>query len=325
MYLFDHRKANVSVRGQTLLQYLVHNLTVSETGLLSPAVDGGSGCQGGDQDGVAGWGPLPRTNVCAPGGGACVRAHNSFAPFPNMPGWDGWACSCVGFYLDDYWSDGQTPIWGKVIRAGAGDLDGTEIPDIGLAPADLATLQQSWLSNMAVVNAAVLAHDGFTWQMMTNSGWGSAPAAVTKETCVTALRGNCPPAAATLTPATPTTVKPNATTSPFPATAATGAGGVVSAGDADPAGRDPADRPISGRGRPTPPPPLAPQNYFGTALNYGIPVLPAGDPEFDQHLASFLLIRCVVGVSCAGRLHCKLSVAPVRASMHRPFFCLLLV
>lgn len=37
--LFDHRSTEV-IGGQTLRQWLVHNLTVSPTGILHPAIDG---------------------------------------------------------------------------------------------------------------------------------------------------------------------------------------------------------------------------------------------------------------------------------------------
>ena len=39
MYLFDHRSTAV-INGQTFRDWLVHNLTVSPTGLLHPAIDG---------------------------------------------------------------------------------------------------------------------------------------------------------------------------------------------------------------------------------------------------------------------------------------------
>ena len=39
MYLFDHRSKAI-INGQSFTDWLVHNLTVSPTGLLHPAIDG---------------------------------------------------------------------------------------------------------------------------------------------------------------------------------------------------------------------------------------------------------------------------------------------
>ena len=39
-YLFDHRQWNTAVNGQTLREWFIHNLTISETGLLHPGIDG---------------------------------------------------------------------------------------------------------------------------------------------------------------------------------------------------------------------------------------------------------------------------------------------
>ena len=39
-YLFDQRQALTAVNGMTLREFLIHNVTVSDTGLLSPDVDG---------------------------------------------------------------------------------------------------------------------------------------------------------------------------------------------------------------------------------------------------------------------------------------------
>ena len=40
MYLFDHRQGEVKVKGQTLREWFIQNLTISPTGLLHPAIDG---------------------------------------------------------------------------------------------------------------------------------------------------------------------------------------------------------------------------------------------------------------------------------------------
>eukprot|EP01051_Picozoa_sp_SAG22_P030061 SAG22_NODE_11453_length_484_cov_1.218182_1_plen_60_part_10 len=38
--LFDQRQADTAINGQTLREWMVHNLTVSPRGMLSPYVDG---------------------------------------------------------------------------------------------------------------------------------------------------------------------------------------------------------------------------------------------------------------------------------------------
>lgn len=38
--MFDQREALTAVNGLTLRDYLIHNVTVSESGLLSPYIDG---------------------------------------------------------------------------------------------------------------------------------------------------------------------------------------------------------------------------------------------------------------------------------------------
>jgi hypothetical protein len=43
-YLFDQRQLNTAVKGQTLQDFMVRNLTVSPTGLLHPAIDGEKEC-----------------------------------------------------------------------------------------------------------------------------------------------------------------------------------------------------------------------------------------------------------------------------------------
>jgi hypothetical protein len=124
MYLFDHRSTAV-INNQTIAQWFVDKLIVSETGLLHPAVD--------------------------------------------------------GFFIDDTWS-----------QNGAGDLDGSEIHDIGLSATDLGDLRTSWVTNMDTVKAAILANKGFIWQQMINNGTCAGPYN-SKATCAAKLRAACRP------------------------------------------------------------------------------------------------------------------------------------
>jgi hypothetical protein len=98
-YLFDHRQWNTAVKGQTLREWFIQNLTISETGLLHPDIS--------------------------------------------------------GFFLDDTWGGN-----------GAGDLDGSEITDVGLSKADLAEIKGNWSDNFDAVKAAILQHGGFSWQQL---------------------------------------------------------------------------------------------------------------------------------------------------------------
>jgi hypothetical protein len=84
-----------------------------------------------------------------------------------------------GFFIDDTWS-----------ARGAGDLDGSEVADIGLSPSDLADLKKAWTRNMDYAKTAILANRGFTWQMLMNNGT-CAGAPVTKATCAAKLREAC--------------------------------------------------------------------------------------------------------------------------------------
>ena len=143
MYLFDHRSKAV-VNGQSFVDWLVHNLTVSPTGLLHPAID--------------------------------------------------------GFFMDDTWSDDGFGIG----HPGAGDLNGSEVQDIGLTHQDLADLQGNWSANMQVVKDAIVSHDGFLWQDMVCVGDdGATPVKcegyngtqagppITRGSCATRLRQAC--------------------------------------------------------------------------------------------------------------------------------------
>lgn len=53
-----------------------------------------------------------------------------------------------------------------------GDLNGSEVQDIGLSHQDLVDLQGNWTANMAVVKAAIVEHNGFVWQDMVCVGDG---------------------------------------------------------------------------------------------------------------------------------------------------------
>ena len=115
------------VNGQTLREWFVHNMTLTKTALLNPAVD--------------------------------------------------------GFYLDDWWpradaSHGWPPVmttpnqeWKPPYgNGGAGDLDGTELSDIGLTAHDVDALHATWVSNMKTLVAAILEHGGFAWQLWNGGG-----------------------------------------------------------------------------------------------------------------------------------------------------------
>jgi hypothetical protein len=85
-----------------------------------------------------------------------------------------------GFFIDDTWS-----------HRGAGDLDGSEVKDVGLTASDLADLQAAWTRNMDAAKTAILAHAGFTWQMLINNGTCAGAAVAQGPTCATTLREAC--------------------------------------------------------------------------------------------------------------------------------------
>ena len=64
--------------------------------------------------------------------------------------------------MDDTWSDDGFGIG----HPGAGDLNGSEVQDVGLTRQDLAELQTAWAANLQEVKEQIVAHEGFLWQDM---------------------------------------------------------------------------------------------------------------------------------------------------------------
>ena len=110
------------------------------------------------------------------------------------------AAAIDGFFIDDTWSDDGFGIG----HPGAGDLNGSEVQDVGLTHQDLVDLQGNWSANLQIVKDAIVAHDGFLWQDMVCVGDdGATPVKcegyngtqagppITKDSCATRLRQAC--------------------------------------------------------------------------------------------------------------------------------------
>ena len=81
---------------------------------------------------------------------------------------------------------------------GTGDLNGSDISDCGLSPADVKDMKSSWTQNMDTVKAAILENHGFIWQQMVNNGTGTHPIVPKGAGCAATLRAACKPDSVTL-------------------------------------------------------------------------------------------------------------------------------
>ena len=118
-----------------------------------------------------------------------------------------------GFFVDDYWPrPNPTQSWppppsggrnGDPWGGSAGDLDGTEIEDVGLSLQNATDLYTSWVANMQPMVDSIVNHPkkpGFIWQMMNGGGgiWkdvanytGTGEWQPSKATCAATLRDAC--------------------------------------------------------------------------------------------------------------------------------------
>jgi hypothetical protein len=93
--------------------------------------------------------------------------------------------SVDGFFIDDSWSSSSVS-----------DIGHTPFLDANLSTADGEAMTKAWRANEALVNDAVIEHNGFLWQMLINGGqdnYNEAGPAITNVTCAATLRASCLP------------------------------------------------------------------------------------------------------------------------------------